>query len=589
MIDRIKLLPHWCITDKHPAFYDTESVTVIEQTARLYAAMRTLQEDYNKYVDEVNKVIEEFINTSNADQEEFENKITTIVHNYIEMLDEKIKIQDKEIEEFGLYMKNNIESTANGLIKEMLASGEIDHDTYFNSIAEMKTSNLLIAGDVVQTLGYYFANDGGAGMYKIRAKQDTDIEDNGSIHFIGNDLVAELIIKNNSVTPNQFGAYGDFEHDDTQAIQKAIDFAFSKAGDVYTNGPIVKGGNYYMKGQVVINTPNQFTPWKIELQAIKGEYDGYLFDIKGNTGCCELAIGSIDNSLGGCVQCISDTQGNTWFGTSKIKARVMRANTNYDCIHFETDTSTLASWINEIEIDVLRFVNGRYGVYAKGCHNLVFNHNDFEYAGCCLEECNGALFIGAHMSDKVSSDYVLKTIGSCNNLLIVGGSNGTMSFEGKHSDVPPFNLSNETNGGVISYQSGYNMQKEHISSSPFINITNGKLIRVETNLMRFANDPIYDTRELTSLECPKTINASNDTTDIILDKDIYGGFGKINEFIIITNNTSLNVKIGNRGDNDESLITMRTFDTALYKPYKFTWLRDGKWMMEQMEVENIDG
>lgn len=51
-------------------------------------------------------------------------------------------------------------------------------------------------GDVCETLGYYEANDGGGARYVIRLKVEEDIEDKGIIHFFQNNLVAELIIKN---------------------------------------------------------------------------------------------------------------------------------------------------------------------------------------------------------------------------------------------------------------------------------------------------------------------------------------------------------------------------------------------------------
>ena len=124
-IKKIELLPVWCITDKYPAFYDTESATAIEQTAKLYGAMRTLQEEYNNMASKVNATITAFITDVNADQEEFENHINKIVHDYIAMLDEKIKLQDKTIEESIVYIKNNITEVTNNVIREKIESGTI--------------------------------------------------------------------------------------------------------------------------------------------------------------------------------------------------------------------------------------------------------------------------------------------------------------------------------------------------------------------------------------------------------------------------------------------------------------------------------
>lgn len=106
---------------------------------------------------------------------------------------------------------------------------------------------------LVQTLGYYEANDGGEAKYLIREKTDADVEDGGTIHVLDNGLVAELIIED-GVNFEQFGAKGDGVNDDTEAIQKAIDsglkvvlnpkkkYMFSKTLNI--TKPIVLEGNY---------------------------------------------------------------------------------------------------------------------------------------------------------------------------------------------------------------------------------------------------------------------------------------------------------------------------------------------------------
>ena len=96
-----------------------------------------------------------------------------------------------------------------------------------NSITELKSIINLEAGNVIRTIGYHSANHKGGGYYLIREKLESDIEDNGSIHFINDSLIAELVIINNSITPEQFGCYGDGTHDDTTNLQKALDFVTS--------------------------------------------------------------------------------------------------------------------------------------------------------------------------------------------------------------------------------------------------------------------------------------------------------------------------------------------------------------------------
>ena len=91
----------------------------------------------------------------------------------------------------------------------------------YDTVGNMKADTKLKEGMHVKTKGYYNANDGGSAEYLIRNKSNNDLEDNGSIHFVQNNLVAELILENN-VTPEQFGCYGDDEHDDTIAFQNML-------------------------------------------------------------------------------------------------------------------------------------------------------------------------------------------------------------------------------------------------------------------------------------------------------------------------------------------------------------------------------
>lgn len=90
---------------------------------------------------------------------------------------------------------------------------------YFDTVMDMKTADLQ-TGDTCQTLGYYKANDGGAGLYKII---NSTLENNsGSIYILDNGLRAELIVEDRIINIMHFGVRGDGQTDDTQAIQNVI-------------------------------------------------------------------------------------------------------------------------------------------------------------------------------------------------------------------------------------------------------------------------------------------------------------------------------------------------------------------------------
>lgn len=84
-------LPEWRLTNKYPAFYDSESGSAIEQTAKVYAAMQELIKEYNQFVKDTNTAIDDFINTTNQDQETFATALRQEFQDFIDTVDMKIE------------------------------------------------------------------------------------------------------------------------------------------------------------------------------------------------------------------------------------------------------------------------------------------------------------------------------------------------------------------------------------------------------------------------------------------------------------------------------------------------------------------
>ncbi len=100
----------------------------------------------------------------------------------------------------------------------------------FNNIASLRRQACELAlGQIIQTKGYRRINDGGAGLYKIRKKNASDVDDGGAVILLDNGNVADLITSE-IVNVKQFGAVGDGITDDTLAIQKTIDYLSTKRG-----------------------------------------------------------------------------------------------------------------------------------------------------------------------------------------------------------------------------------------------------------------------------------------------------------------------------------------------------------------------
>ncbi len=76
---------------------------------------------------------------------------------------------------------------------------------YFSSVSEMKKETRLISGMIVNTLGYYEANDGGGASYMIVSSSLEEADDSYLIS-LDNGLKARLIVENNCVNILQLGA-----------------------------------------------------------------------------------------------------------------------------------------------------------------------------------------------------------------------------------------------------------------------------------------------------------------------------------------------------------------------------------------------
>ena len=127
-MSKINLLPKWIFPDSKYSVYDTESGTAVEMVSKVYEAMRSLQIEYDSFADEINEKITNFINSTNQDQEEFKKEITKIMHDYIIKIDEKIKLQDLDIQDAINYMKTNLSESITLIIAEMRDSGQLSED-----------------------------------------------------------------------------------------------------------------------------------------------------------------------------------------------------------------------------------------------------------------------------------------------------------------------------------------------------------------------------------------------------------------------------------------------------------------------------
>lgn len=134
----------------------------------------------------------------------------------------KIKKEDGTLTEkvpIGAEAKNVVLDNGNSVEFELK-----NNPYYFNTIEEVINADYLQEGDIVKTLGYYSINDGGAANYKItKTKKENTFQIS-----LSEKLYGDLIIDNDEIFPEQMGAHGHIDYDDTLILQKILDIAAMK-------------------------------------------------------------------------------------------------------------------------------------------------------------------------------------------------------------------------------------------------------------------------------------------------------------------------------------------------------------------------
>ena len=163
------------------------------------------------------------------------NNNATVTEHYIEM-DEETRQLFIELKSYvDNYFDNlDVQEEINNKLDDMVEAGTLQEiiTSYlqanvawtFNTVADMKSSTNLVDGSYAQTLGFRSANDGGGAIYKI---SDSGTANERDVIALSNSLYAHYVDVDKQVTPEQFGAYGDGIHNDTEALRTAASYASS--------------------------------------------------------------------------------------------------------------------------------------------------------------------------------------------------------------------------------------------------------------------------------------------------------------------------------------------------------------------------
>lgn len=147
-MSRIPILPRWMIPSSLPSVYEGESATAIEMVSKIYGAMRTMIEDYNKFVEDINKEIAKFTGSSAAENEEFKKSVEKRLRCKFEDLDahlSKIQVDMKKYADSTLaqyvtivqeYIDTQLPEYAAAAVNEAIRTGQLEVAAVYDPEAE---------------------------------------------------------------------------------------------------------------------------------------------------------------------------------------------------------------------------------------------------------------------------------------------------------------------------------------------------------------------------------------------------------------------------------------------------------------------
>lgn len=203
----IEFLPPWVETNLQPAFYDKESGTVLQQTARMYAKVNELTASQNEVLDKF-------------------AELYTYTHDYFDNLDLQEEVNNKldEMAEGGQLAD---------IIAAYLNSNAI---LAFDTVDDLEDAENIVDGSFARTYGKDTYDDGKGAFYKVREIRNTDVIDGDNIVALPDvTLVAEKMPDYNITTlQNSINTV----QNNVQLINNSLSYDYTIfIGDSYLKNP----------------------------------------------------------------------------------------------------------------------------------------------------------------------------------------------------------------------------------------------------------------------------------------------------------------------------------------------------------------
>lgn len=262
MKEKITQLPHWCITDLQPAFYDTDSATVVEQTGKVYRKVKELIDAYNNFVDVINNHIKEFENGTNQSIEVFQTGIRQEFQDFIDIVNLEVQNQDVVIQNAVDYMKTNLYESITQIISEMRESGKFD-EVVLNAIDNISSRVLELELFNINVKSFGVIGDGETD--DTQAIQNVLNEYNNVVFPAGiYKITSSLTLKSNQSIKGLPGSvikyYGD-GLDSTPILKVKANDNITPIENVYITGINIDCENQIYKGGSSSSSPKLTSPY----------------------------------------------------------------------------------------------------------------------------------------------------------------------------------------------------------------------------------------------------------------------------------------------------------------------------------------
>lgn len=192
---------------------DFDALTDYELISKVVEYLNKVINSQNEVINEVSSLNELFI------------ELKSYVDNYFDNLD----VQEE--------INNKLEAMAeDGTLQEIITTYIQSNVAWtFDNVAEMQSATNLVNGSYAQTLSYNTIGDGGGALYKItNTASTTEYQES-----LSGGLYATLVV-DNEIRVATFGAVGDGTTDDTNALQKAFDYAVNNKTIVFERAKTYK-------------------------------------------------------------------------------------------------------------------------------------------------------------------------------------------------------------------------------------------------------------------------------------------------------------------------------------------------------------